>query len=130
MAAHWPRFNGKLPEDMTYEEITEYIDKDDMKSLKNIILYSRGYLPIYEISRDLVLKNNLEHIKYLIDSLIEMFVESIERILVHAINYNSLDIIKYITENHMKYVNKDNIKYNINSTKNTQIQQYLKSKYI
>lgn len=123
MAEHWPRFNGKLPEDMTFEEINEYIEKDDLKSLKNIILYSRGYLPIIQLSNALVKHNNLETIKVLLYFL----PETAETILSDAYYNNSLDVIKYTQSNYIKNIDKQYIKYLLNYDSNQEIMEYLNS---
>ena len=83
--SHWPKFNDKCPEDMTCEEIYEYVKKDDYKSLKTMILYSRGYLPISEIYYELTYKNNIQFIKYLMNALIEIFSDTISELLKYAI---------------------------------------------
>ncbi len=105
LAPHWPKFNGKYPEDMTFEEINEYIAKDDFLSVKKIILYSRGYLPISELSKALVEKNAIETINILL----EFLPESVRDILSYSIFANSLEIVKHITKNYKNCIYKNNI---------------------
>ena len=99
---HWPKFNDKCPEDMTCEEIHEYVKKDDYKSLKTMVLYSRGYLPISQLSKALVEKNAIETINILL----EFLPESVRDILSYSIFANSLEIVKHITKNYKNCIYK------------------------
>ena len=101
LAPHWPKFNGKYPENMSFEEINEYIVKDDFQSVKKIILYSRGYLPISQLSNALVEKNAIETINVLLE-----FLLTARDILSYSIFANSVEIVKHITKNYKNCIYK------------------------
>ena len=100
---HWPKFNGKCPEDMTREEIHEYVKKDDYKSLKTIILYSRGYfdydiITLYKWLLEKEINKNI--IIGFVNALFEMFPQYAKEYMSYAINANSTEIINHINKHY------------------------------
>jgi hypothetical protein len=105
---HWPKFNGKYPEDMEFDEIKPYIDNNDFVSLKKIILYSRGYLPDTQISKAIV-QNTHPKIISVVDTLIEMVPQSARNILNDAVKVNALEIVKHIGKYYKNHLYKRDI---------------------
>ena len=98
---HWPKFNDKCPEDMTCEEIHEYVKKDDYKSLKTMILYSRGYFDydIITLYKWLLEKEINKNIIFgFVNALFEMFPQYAKEYMSYAINANSTEVINHITK--------------------------------
>ena len=111
---HWPKFNGKYPEDMTSEEIWEYVDKDDFKSIYLIIRHSRGYFSIEpsllfnELLKKIEKKEeNIKFINRIVDILLEMYPKYSKDYLLSATKANATDIINHINTRHYEYYEKN-----------------------